>query len=216
MKRQPIVGVERVPVSSKGLEWDDVYDKFINYIKYASKNVIQTEGSDFYTPEDLFQEGQLILYKCWQKYSDKEMDEFGKIFKASVWRKMRELVRKLTLNCVDIENAFDIGYTDEVVDDIYQNEKLRHLAEMLKDNPIALTILKEFVNPSERTIWEATMEMERKQTLKSFNQMGSAPKTIQPTRTAIQRAMEISKPKFDKYYNDLKEVMMREYFHNAM
>lgn len=194
------------------IKWDVVYDKLVNYIKFASKQVSeQYQMSGMYSAEDLFQEGQLILFECFKKYKHKPENEFYALFKSSMWRRMRDLGAKKTLNQVDIEDAYDLGYTDTVVEDLYTEYKLQHLASMLEDNPLALTILKEFVNPSKRTVWEAKMDIARKSMLKEQNYSVAVPKTIEIKSSHIQRAMEITKVEFNKALKVVKECLSREY-----
>lgn len=207
--RSPIQGIERTPIQIERIPWDEVYKKYVNYIKFAAKSTAQDNGDNF--AEDLFQEGQLIMYNCYLLYGDKPIEEFGAILKASVWRKMREICNRKQFIQVNIEDAYDIGYDEDTVENIYQEQKLAHLASMLEDNPIALTILKEFVSPSARTIWEAKMDVARKEMLRSQDYKVSVPKQVQPTKASIQRAMEIPKSKFEQHFKELKEAMLVVY-----
>lgn len=207
--RKPIQGIERIPIRVERIPWDDVYKKYVNYIKFAAKSTEQDYNNNM--AEDLFQEGQLVMYNCYLLYGDKPMEEFGAILKASVWRKMREICNKKQFIQVDIEDAYDIGYDEDTVEDIYQEQKLAHLASMLKDNPIALTILREFVFPSVRTLWEAKMDVARKEMLRSQDYKVSVPKCVQPTKLSIWRAMEIPKSKFEQHFKDLKEAVLTAY-----
>lgn len=212
--RIPVVGIERIPITGCQLNWDEVYEKYVNYIKFAAKQVSeQYQTGAVQSAEDLFQEGQLILYNCWTLYGLKDLAEFGAIFKASLWRKLREIGKKQqnTPLQVDIEDAYDIGYSDDVVEDIYEEYKLQQIAEMLANKPIALTILKEFINPSKRTIWEASMDVARKQTLKEQEQLYSAPKTVVIKGVHIQRALEIPKVSFSENLKIVKDALSSVY-----
>lgn len=207
------IKIERIPIQENRLPWDDVYDKFVNYIKFAASSVynqFQTESA-----EDLFQEGQLMMYRCWLLYGSKSMDEFGPIFKASLWRKLRELSGKKRHFTVDFDTLTEAGaepgYEKDMDAEIDESERFHRLVDMLADQPIALTILKEFIAPGDRTLWEAQMEQARKATLQNQNYAVVVPTSIQPTKKTIRRGMEISMAKFDQYFAILKDAMRQVY-----
>lgn len=207
------IKVNRIPIMKERLVWDEVYEKYVNYVKFASSSVynqFQTESA-----EDLFQEGQLMLYKCWLMYGNKSLDEFGPIFKASLWRKLREISGKKQHNIVDfdtlIEAGAEPGYEKDLDAEIDDSNKLHKLVDMLSDQPIALTILREFISPSDRTLWETQMERARKQTLQNQNYAVVVPSSLQPTKKTIRRGMEISMAKFDQYFAILKDAMRQVY-----
>ena len=216
--RVPIVGIERVPIigveseTLEELQWDDVYSSLVNYIKFASKQVSgQCQNSVVNSAEDLFQEGQLLLYHCFTIYKHKPFNEFAALFKASLWRKLREISGKKTFIQVDLEDAYDLGYSDDIVEDLYNEYKLQQVASMLENCPVALTIFKEFVNPSSRTLWEAEMDVARKMTLKEQEYSVAVPKTIQIKGIHIQRALEIPKVKFNEYFAMVKNCVSSVY-----
>ncbi len=223
IQRTPVVGIERMPIvgisyeedTGEELQWDTIYQQLVNYIKFAAKQVSeQYQTGVVQSAEDLFQEGQLLLYHCYTVYKNKSIGQFNALFKASLWRKLREIGKKNRFICVDIEDAYDIGYSDEVVEDMYQEYKLQQIAEMLEDSPIALTILKEFINPSSRTLWEANMDVARKQTLKDQNYSIAVPKSINIKGIHIQRALEIPKSQFTENYKIVKNSVSQVYFSN--
>lgn len=217
ISRVPITGVTRIPITGcqgEQLNWDEVYEKYANYIKFAAKQVSeQYQTGAVQTAEDLFQEGQLLLYYCYTIYGTKSLSEFGALFKASLWRKLREIGKKQQKAPieVDIEDAYDIGYSDDVVEDIYQEYTLQQVAEMLESVPIALTILKEFINPSSRTLWEASMDVARKQTLKDQDFAQSVPKSVTIKGIHIQRALEIPKAQFSENLKIVKNTLSSVY-----
>lgn len=213
--RVPITGITRAAVATgETLSWDEIYEKLVNYIKFAAKQVSEqygTQSDSVADAEDLFQEGQLLLYHCYTIYKHKPINEFSALFKASLWRKLRELAKKNRFIQVDIEDAYDLGYSDNVVEDIYEEYKLQQMAEMLESTPIALTILKEFVNPSTRTTWEASMDVARKQTLKDQNFAQAVPKEIVIKGVHIQRALEIPKTVFNDNFRIVKNIVSHVY-----
>lgn len=222
IRREPIICITRVPIiglepdsSNEELEWDTVYNSLVNYIKFAAKQVAeQYQTSLVQSSEDLFQEGQLLLYHCYTIYKNKPMNQFSALFKASLWRKLRELGKKKNFIQVDLEDAFEVGYTPEVVEDIYEDYRLQQLAEMLESEPVALTILKEFINPSTRTLWEARMDVARKQMLKDQNYNVAVPKSINIRGVHIQRALEISKTNFLQNFKIVKDSVNKVYRNN--
>lgn len=222
IRREPIMYITRVPIiglepdsSNEELEWDTVYNSLVNYIKFAAKQVAeQYQTSLVQSSEDLFQEGQLLLYHCYTIYKNKPMNQFSALFKASLWRKLRELGKKKNFIQVDLEDAFEVGYTPEVVENIYEDYRLQQLAEMLESEPVALTILKEFINPSTRTLWEARMDVARKQMLKDQNYNVAVPKYINIRGVHIQRALEISKTNFLQNFKIVKDSVNKVYRNN--
>lgn len=207
------IKIERIPIQENRLPWDDVYDKFVNYIKFAASSVynqFQTESA-----EDLFQEGQLVMYRCWLLYGDKSIEEFGPIFKASLWRKLREISGKKYHPTVDFdtltEAGVEPGYEKDIDAEIDESERFHKLVDMLADQPIALTILKEFIAPGDRTLWEAQMECARKKMLQNQNYAVVVPSSVQPTKKTIRRGMEISMAKFDQHFAILKNAMREVY-----
>lgn len=220
VERTPILGIERLPIvgladePTEELQWDDIYSQLVNYIKFAAKQVAgQYETGAVNSAEDLFQEGQLLLYHCYTVYKHKAMNEFSALFKASLWRKLREIGKKEQKAPieVDIEDAYDLGYDENVVDDIYQEYKLQEVASLLENSPIALTIFKEFVNPSTRTLWEAEMDIARRTMLQEQNYNVAVPRTVQIKGIHIQRALEITKVNFEQSFKQVKEAVTAIY-----
>lgn len=216
--RTPIIGIKRTPVitgitsSKEELQWDDIYTSLVNYIKFAAKQVSsQSNNSTLHSAEDLFQEGQLLLYRCFNLYKHKDINEFKALFKSSLWRRLRDLGGRKAPIQVDIEDAFDVGYTGSVVEDLYNEQKLQQVADMLESSPIALTIFKEFVNSSKRTLWEAEMDVARRMTLKDQNFKVSIPSTITVKGVHIQRAMELPKGKFNEQLKLVKDCVAKVY-----
>lgn len=216
IKREPIIGL---PPEGGELKWDDIYSSLVNYIKYAAKQVSGQYGTfGAAASDDLFQEGQLLLYQCFTIYKQKPMNQFSPLFKASLWRKLRDIAgkeQKQTFGVVDIEEAYDIGYSDSVVEDIYEEYKLQQAAELLESTPIALTILKEFVNPSTRTLWEVNMDVARKSMLKTQGKSVAIPKTMNIKGIHIQRALEIPKTQFTDNFKLVKDVISRVFLNEG-
>ena len=213
--RTPITGLRSPIVTQEPLEWNYVYESFVNLIKFASKQVAEKyQTSATCTAEDLFQEGQLILFHCFEMYKYKDKQEFSVLFKSSLWRGLRniasdDVAKASQINQVDISEAYDIGYSEEVVHEIYQEYKLQQVVELLSSNELALTVLREMLNPSKRTIWEAEMDIARKNMLKSQKSKGNIPQTIRGVH--IQRAMEIPQSTYKETVQVIKDVFVKVY-----
>lgn len=209
--------IKRIPIRAPRLTWEEVYDEYVKLIHYASHNTLgqyrnwPAVSSGRISEEDLFQEGQLLLYKCWERYNKKTVEEFGYVFKASLWRHLRDVCGKKEIYTCDISEAYELGYDQEVEEQMFEQFQLQQIAELLKGHPIALTILKEFLNPSKRTVWECKMDMARKRMLANQGKIGAAPKIMSINKHHIKRGMEISTVRFNQEYNLVKKAVKEVY-----
>lgn len=212
-RRTPITGIRRTPIrDSILLRWDDVYSKLVNYVKFASRNVAtQYHTGVTKSAEDLFQEGLILLYKCFHKYRQKPYGEFAAIFKTSLWRKLRSMPAKRFAMTVDLEAAYNVGYTDDVVSQLYEENRLQQVADLLEAHPVALTIFKEFVNPSRRTCWEAEMDIARKSTIRDGGASTSVPTKVRIQPRFIQRAMGLPESQWRSEFRIVKECVAKVY-----
>lgn len=195
------------------LSWDDVVDQFDNLIKFAAKQ--QSEKNQYMdkmlSAEDLYQEGMIKLYNCWEIWcndpkNDKDMEEFGPIFRVSLFRHVKNEGCKKTFNYVDLEDAiFNIeGESGEdVVERMYRENGLRHLREMLT-SPIASRLLEELIEPSEETMFQVYADMERKKMLKSQGKRVNIPKDTTVRMKHIQRALQITSKQYDKAMEEIR------------
>lgn len=194
--------------------WEDVYTKYVNYIKFAASQTYYKYRS--VEPEDLFQEGQLVMYRCWLLYGNKSESDFKSMMTASVWRKLKDLSKKRRIYGTDLDTLQEYGiepsqeYDWDTPMDI--EDKLQQVANLLIDEPIALTLLREYVNPSPRTIWEAKMDLERKAMIKAQGANIAVPSSVQSSKRAIRRAMGLSQAKFDIHFRILKRAMCKVYY----
>lgn len=211
MERKPIVGIRKPILTHDELNWDKIYGKMVNYIKFAAKQTHEQNPEAFFSSEDLFQEGQLLLYNCYLMYKYKEENEFYALFKSSLWRKLRSLCNKKEILQVDLSDAYDLGYSSDVTEKIFEEYKLQQAVELLKDNPVALTILREMISPSERTVWEGKMDRARKQMLKDQGYTISVPRDSQVKGVYIQRALEIPKYKYREHLLEIRKVFNAVY-----
>ena len=112
---------------------------------------------------------------------------------------------------MDITDAYDIGYSEDVVNDMYEEYKLQQVVELLENDEIAITILKEMINPSNRTLWEAEMDLARKKMLKEQNYSIAVPQSVTIKGVHIQRALEITKVKYKQEVGIIKDIMNKVY-----
>jgi len=209
--REPIIGLRKSIFFGEQLNWDVVYKKLNNYVKFAAKQVssrIDSQITQVISAEDLYQEGLLLLYKCYSQYIYKPECEFYPIFKASLWRSLRNLAYKQELFTTDIDEAADVGFSDTALDDIFEEYKIKTVVELLKERPVAQSILKEMISPSNKTIWESNMDMARKETLRDQGHKLNVPKSIDVKGIFIQRALNLSK---DIYMENLKLIQNAVY-----
>lgn len=191
------------------LTWDEVYSQLDNYIKFASANVSRSTTLDNYiSAEDLYQEGTLLLFKCYKQYIDKDLEEFCTIFKASLWRHIRKKAARPNIIQVEIEEVYDLGYTEDNLDKLYTEYKIKQLYELLEDEPVALAILNELLNPSERTIWEMKMDKARKETVRNQGKKINVPQTSKVKMVHIRRSLGLTPKRFDTGIAKLREIAM--------
>lgn len=192
----------------KPAKFNEVRDKIDNYIKFAAGKTAssQLSLSNHISAEDLYQEGNMLLLKCFEKYKHKGQEELLTIFKTSLWRHLRQIVNKPSHTVVDIEEAYDLGYTEDVVEKMFVECGLEHLEEMLKHDEIAQAILRELIQPSEKTIWEAHMDIARKKMLKSQGKRVNVPQSARVKMTHIRRSLEITQKKFDQGIAEVRRV----------
>lgn len=194
-ERTPVVVREPIFWAEK-LDWDTVYDKLDNYIKFAAKQVSSNSLSSVISAEDLYQEGLLLLWECFDKYKHKPQSEFETIFKTSLWRKVRGLAYKPEFLGVELDTAYDLGYDEDTIANLYENFKLQEVVSMISSNQIALNILKEILYPSSRTIWEINVDIARKETLRSLGHKVHVPQQVEVSAKILQRSLGLTEREY--------------------
>lgn len=198
------------------LTWDMVVSQFENLIKFASRQQIENHVTDSMTSaEDLFQIGMIKLYDCWMKWCmghNKDMDEFGAIFKKSLFRAMAKEgqsgMNKIT--CVDLEDSAmenmvseDLTPEDNI-DKMNLSESLERLYEALSSD-ISRGLLKELESPSERTLYEVLADIKRKEMLKSQGKRVNVPKDNTVRMKHIIRSLNITVKQYDIAMAEIRE-----------
>lgn len=206
-------------VSNKVLELDfnEVFAGINNYIKYAAKNVASSSNMDgSLSAEDLYQEGVLLLVQCYNKYKQKEQQEFNALFKASLWRHIRKKANRVSIITVDIEEAYDLGYTEDNVEKMFMEYGMKQLMELLCEEPVAMAILKELIEPSPRTLWEMKMDTARKETLRAQGKKVNVPQNNKVKMLHIKRSLGITQKHFDLGILKVREVASKVFGEDCM
>lgn len=216
--RTPITGL-RVPIHlNEPLIWEEQLSKFDNYIKFAAKQVVSGIDCCFHGADDLYQEGLLLLWQCFERYQYKTKQEFQFLFKSSLWRLLRDKAGKPNKEMTDIEEVFEaeeIGYSDNSLEDMYEEYRMKQVYELLVGNPTAISILKELLNPSKVTVEECDKDMARKEMLKNQGARLNIPTSIEIKPVHIQRALNLTEEIYAKNFKLVQmaiyEVYARDY-----
>jgi hypothetical protein len=191
------------------LTWDEVLKQFKNLIKYAAKQQVQNRGTDtMMSAEDLFQEGMIKLYDCWNIWCvgrNKDMDEFAPIFKKSLFRCVQKGSTNKKPVFVDIEDAEHTleGEKVDVVERMYREEGLKNLSESLSH--VSKLLLEELMEPSPRTLFEVWADIERKKMVKSQGKKVNIPKDNTVRMKHIVRSLGITQKQYDNAMIEIKE-----------
>ena len=190
------------------LSQEEVFKKFENLVKYAAKQVSSTSDMSYcgMDSQDLYQEGMMLLYKCWLNYQNKPMEEFKAIFSTSLFRGLKKMVNKPAFITVDLEEVYDLGYTENTLEEMYMEFGMKNLAELLKEDYIALAILHELIEPSERTIWEMKMDTFRKEQVRKQGCKVNVNNQAKVKMLHIKRALDITQKQFDEGIYRLRQL----------
>ena len=197
--------------SALKLTWEQVVKQFENLVKYAAKQQ-SSRGYNtdcMVTAEDLYQEGMIKLYDCWVIWcvnKNKDMDEFGPIFRTSLFRAMKRGSRK-KLPCIDIEdtaNTLIDPNSEDTVERIYRTEGIKCLENML-ENDTAKRLLQELAEPSQRTLFEVVADLRRREMLKSQGKKVNIPKDNTIRMKHIIRALQITTKQYDMAMTEIRD-----------
>lgn len=199
------------------LDWETVVEKFENLIKFAAKQQIDNNsyGTDsMITAEDLFQEGMLKLYDCWNIWcvdekNNKDMDEFGPIFRTSLFRLMKNKGRKkgsvpTFIDIEDTENAIMDEGADDTVERLYQEEGITKLRTLLTSD-ISRRVLDELSDPSANTLFQVWADIKRREMVKSQGKRINIPKDNTVRMKHIIRSLGITEKQCDVAMVEIRE-----------
>jgi len=192
------------------LTFEQTNEKFSKLIYYMANKFIPI-AKQVYNKEDFYQDSSIVLYDCWLKYKEKSIEEFKTILSVSLRRLLSNKIKKGTRD-KGILLLGDIGGTslgnddsdklsfediqgklDDNLNNVYIQDGLDQLKQLLKDDIVALAILEELLQPSQRTVWELNMDKARKKMLHSQGHEEIRPTSSTEVRMHhIARALNIS------------------------
>jgi DNA-directed RNA polymerase specialized sigma24 family protein len=192
------------------LTWEDVVEQFKNLIKFAAKQQTDKKvvNDNMVSAEDLYQEGMIKLYDCWQIWcvdKNKDMDEFGPIFRKSLFRHVRRGGRE-KFTYIDLEDAItNIEDTngEDIIENMYRDHGMNVLREILETD-VARMLLDELVDPSPRTLFEVWADKARREMLKSQGKRVNIPKDNTVRMKHIQRSLGISTKQYDSAMQEIR------------
>lgn len=190
----------------KELEWDLVVDELQNLVKYASKHVYQsaTVVDKAISPEDLYQFGMIKLYKCWQKYKDKPLNEFKALFKTALFRTLHKEVSKPMYVELNDEIAGEESYEDNFIDTLLLEDGINRLKNLL--SPISKAILLEMVNPSPATLWVMWADSARKRHIRDTqDESVRLPRNKEVRLKHIREALKLTQKQLDNGVTEIRE-----------
>lgn len=197
--------------SDTKVSWDQAVEQFENLVKFAAKQEAQKGTLDgMSSAEDLYQIGMIKLYDCWVKWcEDKEqnkgMDEFGPIFRTSLFRAVRK--RRCQHQYTDLEDALN-NVPDDTYEDfseeISRKQAVKSIEESLSTS-VAKQLFSELLNPSLKTLYEVTADIQRRKMLKSQGKRVNIPKDNTVRMKHISRALNISTKQYDIAIAEIRE-----------
>lgn len=214
--RTPIVGL-RAPmkisdIADPRMTWDTQYEALNNYIKFAAGQVVSGLPSAMLGSDDLYQEGLILLYQCFEKYRLKPESEFQTLFKTSLWRKLRGFCyKKPEVKTVDLDEIFDLGYNDTVINDMYEEYRVQQVLELIKFSPIAVRIFQEVLYPSEGFVDALDMDMARKETIQSQGRNIHVPSELQFRKDILRKYLGVTENEFSEAFKQLQASVYEIY-----
>jgi hypothetical protein len=192
------------------LSWEQVLKQFDNLIKFAASQQVQNNRVDrMVSAEDLYQEGLIKLHQCWVKWCverGKDMDEFGPIFRKSLFRRVKQSAgkRQITIDLEDAANTIEDDNIDDPVERMYRDNLIGHLNSLLVSET-SRRILQELVTPSPRTLFEVWADRKRKEMIKSQGHRANIPQDNTIRMKHIQRALGITTKQYDNAMSEIRE-----------
>ena len=215
--RKSIVGL-REPIDDisdlvdPNMKWDIQYKKLDNYIKFAAGQVVAGLPSAMLGSDDLYQEGLILLYQCFEKYKLKPEDEFHTLFKTSLWRKLRGFCyKKPEVKTVDLEEVFDLGYNDDTISDMYEEYRTQQVLELIKSSPIAVRIYQEVLYPSKGFVEALDMNMARRETVRDQGHNIHVSSELQFDKKILRKYLGITENEFSSAFKLLQSSVYEIY-----
>lgn len=219
--RTPVIGL-RAPmkiadISDPRMTWDIQYEALNNYIKFAAGQVVSGLPSAMLGVDDLYQEGLILLYQCFEKYRLKPESEFQTLFKTSLWRKLRGFCyKKPEVKTVDLEEVFDLGYSDNVIEDMYEEYRVQQVLELIKSCPTAVRIFQEVLYPSQGFVDALDMDIARKETIQSQGQNIHVPSEISFKKDILRKYLGVTENEFSNAFKQLQSSVYEIYSEDSV
>lgn len=192
--------------------WEQAVVKFENLVKFAAAEEAQKGRLDpMNSAEDLYQLGMIKLYECWTKWcygQNKNMEEFGCIFKVSLFRVVKQ--RTVQPFFVDLEDSLtelpDSQHVD-VVGEIFVTQGIQAIKDLL-DNEVAVELFEELLSPSVQTLYEVHADIKRKEMVKSQGKRVNIPQDTTVRMKHIIRSLGITTKQYDTAITQIRESAM--------
>ncbi|MMZ43639.1 hypothetical protein D1872_52040 [compost metagenome] len=197
-------------VAEPKLSWDAVVAQFENLITFAARQQVESRRVDsMLSFDDLCQEGMIKLYQCWEKWCvghNKDMDEFGPIFRKALFRRVRQCGNKYnpTSDVEDLAERIKDENCEDVVERMYREDSLDRLQSMLSSE-LSKKIVCELIKPSPATLWEVWADIKRKEQLKSQGHKVNVPKDNTVRMKHIMRALNITTKQYDNAMIEIRQ-----------
>lgn len=214
--RKPMTGLRQPlkldDIRDSRMTWDIQYQALNNYIKFAAAQVVPGLPSSAMGVDDLYQEGLILLYQCFEKYKLKPEVEFQALFKASLWRKLRGFCyKKPEVKTVDLDEIFDLGYSDTVVSDMYEEYRIQQVLELIHSSPIAVKIFQEILYPSKGFVEALDMDMARKETIRDQGYGVHVASELQFKKGVLRKHLGLSENEFMDAFKQLQASIYEVY-----
>lgn len=194
------------------LSWEAVLKQFDNLIKFAANKAANNRNLDkMMSKEDLYQEGLMKLYDCWEIWcvgKNKDMNEFGAIFKVSLFRHVNKEAGGSAINHTDVEDvSFVLADSNQadLATKLYLENGVQIIRESLSTKN-ARILFEELLEPSDATIYQVYADIARKKCLKAQGQRVHVPSDTTVRMKHIQRAMGISNVAYEKAIKEIRAI----------
>ena len=187
--------------------WADVEKELKNLVKFVSKFYYQQKVhvDPSITPDDLFQIGMLKLFDCYMKYKHLDMEEFKKVTKVALYREVKG-------NCKTTINESLDSKTDDKkeipTETEFSNKELSKNIQTLHNSlkrETSKNVLKELLNPSQRTIDIMLKDIEEKQAEAQQGKKVRVPKGTEIKKWHIRESLGLTQKQFDKALKEVRD-----------
>lgn len=189
------------------VSWDWAVQQFEKLIKFAArKRVTDYPTDNCVSAEDLYQDGMIQLYNSWLDYGHKGKEEFSYLFKASLWRRVARCggIQRDHIDLSDVSEYVEDTESVNVIEKMYVDNGIKYLRSTL-NNQIAVELMDELIEPSDKTLFEVWADIKRKEMLKSQGKHVNVPKDNTVRMKHIIRALGITNKQYDNAIREIKD-----------